>query len=200
MDQAFDNYSWLNPSQTYRISGDEVFFATKPGTDYWQRTHYGFRRDNGHQFAFLTSREAFIYGLKTRYTPHTEYDQAGVMVYIDPDNWCKASIEFENEAVSRLGSVVTNSGFSDWATTDIQTQPKVEIFYRLSRQGKDFLLEQSSDDHIYHQMRIFHLMNADSAIRVGMYACSPQQSSFEVRFSQIRFGACTWPLVHASEE
>ncbi|WP_397312917.1 DUF1349 domain-containing protein, partial [Paenibacillus elgii] len=32
---------------------------------------------------------------------------------------CKASIEYENEEYQRLGSVVTNHGFSDWATTDI---------------------------------------------------------------------------------
>lgn len=199
MAHSIENYSWLNPPQTYQISDSEVAFTTQPGTDFWQRTHYGFRNDNGHLFAFLTARKVFTYWIRTRYTPHGKYDQAGVMVYIDSDNWCKASIEFENEALSRLGSVVSNLGFSDWATTDIPTEPEIMIFYRLSRQGKDFLLEQSSDNQIYHQMRIFNLMKADSAVRLGMYACSPQNSSFNVRFSQFRFGESTWPLVHASE-
>ena len=47
------------------------------------------------------------------------FDQCGVVMYLDSENWLKASIEYENERFQRLGSVVTNLGYSDWATTDI---------------------------------------------------------------------------------
>ena len=67
----------------------------------------------------------------------------------------KASIECENENFSRLGSVVTNLGYSDWATTDIDTISG--IWYRLSRRGSDFLVESSFDGVSFKQMRIFHL-------------------------------------------
>ncbi len=33
-------------------------------------------------------------------------------------------IEYENEQYQRLGSVVTNRGYSDWATTDIDASVK----------------------------------------------------------------------------
>ena len=192
MDNTFDNYSWLNPPESYHILDGELSLTTQPGTDFWQQTHYGFQNDNGHLFALQTSRLTFTYALQTRYTPQGKYDQAGIMVYIDTENWFKASIEYENETISRLGSVVTNLGFSDWATADIETQLEVEIYYRLSRRSKDFLIEQSKDGYTYQQMRIFHLDQANSAIRVGMYACSPLESSFNALFSNIRLGACVW--------
>ena len=37
-------------------------------------------------------------------------------MYMDSDNWFKASIEYENESIQRLGSVVTNNDYSDKAT------------------------------------------------------------------------------------
>lgn len=55
---------------------------------------------------------------------------------MDSNNWFKASIEFEDKNLSRLGSVVTNNGYSDWATTDIST--KTEVWSRLSHRGPGF--------------------------------------------------------------
>lgn len=40
-------------------------------------------------------------------------------MYLDSENWLKVSIEYENEKFQHLGSVVTNNGYSDWATTEI---------------------------------------------------------------------------------
>lgn len=200
MDDRFGNYSWLNPPDIYHISDNELSLTTQPNTDFWQRTHYGFQNDNGHLFAFLTAQLTFTYALQARYAPQGKYDQAGIMVYIDAENWFKASVEYENEAISRLGSVVTNQGFSDWATTDITSVPEIDIHYRLSRRSHDFLIEQSSDGGTYQQLRIFHLLKADVAIRLGMYACSPQNSSFKAAFSNIQFGACVWESPQAPDE
>ena len=50
---------------------------------------------------------------------------------------------------TRLGSVVTNNGYSDWATTDIAGCEC--IWYRLSRRGPDFLLEYSSNGLAFRQ-------------------------------------------------
>jgi regulation of enolase protein 1 (concanavalin A-like superfamily) len=186
------DYDWLNPPRRFMIKENEISFTTHPKTDYWQRTYYGFQNDNGHLFAFPTALAKFSYSFQVSYAPKGIYDQAGVMAYLDSKNWFKASIEYENETISRLGSVVTNSGFSDWATTDINTQPEFQIFFRLSRRGNDFLAENASDGIWYHQMRIFHLDQADSTLKLGVYACSPSESSFEVTFSNFEFGDCLW--------
>lgn len=128
------------------------------------------------------------------------------MVYVDSDNWFKLSIEFEDPKHSRLGSVVTNNGYSDWATLDIQTRKR--IWYRLSRRGPDFLAEYSFDGEQFHQVRIFHIsklgettqemgFNDDfsagiAPVKFGLYACSPLESSFTAVFKEMKFEPCQW--------
>lgn len=97
----------------------------------------------------------FSFTAKASFKYKSRFDQCGLIIYIDCDNWFKESIEFEDKNFSRLGRVVTNNGYSDWSTTDIL--PKTEIWYRLSRRGPDFLIEFSLDGLEFNQMRVFHL-------------------------------------------
>ena len=106
-------------------------------------------------------------------------------------NWFKASIEYENGIYQRLGSVVTNNGYSDWATTDIDAGIS-EMYYRLSRKGNDFCLENSIDGVNFKQMRIFHLFEAENEVNIGIYACSPSNSSFEAVFTEIGLYESIW--------
>lgn len=192
MENEMNKYQWLHQPDEIDCKSDRVTFTTNPKTDFWQRTYYGFQNDNGHIYAFETKNLEFSYSVLSRYLPKKIYDQGGIIVYLDSENWFKASIEFENATISRLGSVVTNIGFSDWATTDIPTQTEVGMYYRLSRRNKDFLVENSFDGTTFIQMRIFHLHKAMSRIKIGIYACSPSDSSFEVTFSDFKFGDCLW--------
>ena len=61
---------------------------------------------------------------------HHRFDQCGVVMYLDSENWLKGSIEYENDYFQHLGSVVTNNGYSDWATTEIDAEIK-SMWYRL---------------------------------------------------------------------
>ena len=89
-------------------------------------------------------KNIFLLQLKLNIRPKKRFDQAGVILYLDSQNWLKASVEYENEDISRLGSVVTNNGFSDWATVDIPSDIK-EMHYRLNRRENDFCIENSLD-------------------------------------------------------
>lgn len=65
-------------------------------------------------------------------------------MYLDSENWLKGSVEYENEEYQHLGSVVTNQGYSDWATTVIDASVK-SMWYRFSRREDDYCIECSSD-------------------------------------------------------
>lgn len=41
-------------------------------------------------------------------------------------------------------------------------------------------------------MRICHLSKGDGVISFGVYACSPEDSSFTAKFSNFDFGECQW--------
>ncbi len=179
-------FSWLNPPKECDVASGYVEFTTSPDTDFWQRTHYGFRRNTGH--AFLTRFEGdFSFSVQTEFVYENLFDQSGILLYIDEDNWAKASLEFSEGLSGQLGSVVTNGGWSDWASTPMDPIMN-RIFYRVSRLGADFMFECSLDGDLYHQMRVFHMTGDLAKLQAGMYACSPQESSFKVRFTDIVAG------------
>ncbi len=182
-------FRWLNaPEQARFGSGLEIL--TDLRTDFWQRTHYGFRRDDGH--ALLTQlSEDFSLTTHVAYQPQVQYDQCGVMVRIDSENWIKASTEYEDEAHSRLGSVVTNLGYSDWATQDVLSS-HFEMWYRISRCGSDYLIEASFDGGRWLQLRIAHLHKSVEAVEAGVYACSPIGRHFRCRFTEVTIAESTW--------
>ena len=185
-----DTY-WVNRPEDFSISDEKVEIVTQPQTDLWQSTYYNFCHDNAPVLQTKTAEEYFTFTVKTSFSPARRFDQCGIAVYIDSQNWLKASVEYENESISRLGSVVTNNGYSDWATRDIPSSFG-EVWYRLSRRGSDFLIECSFDGVNYAQMRICRLVNAGKEIPFGIYACSPENSSFRAIFTNFAVGECVW--------
>ena len=191
--------SWTRAPEVYSVSDARITVTTQPHTDLWQRTYYGFRNDNAPVLQLETEEEYFSFVVKTDFsTSHHRFDQCGVCMYLDSDNWLKGSIEYENQEFQRLGSVVTNLGYSDWATTDIPATVKT-MWYRLSRRGSDFCIECSPDGQDFRQMRICHLHKGTGTIRFGVYACSPEDSSFEAVFTNMALLPCQW-LPHDGQQ
>lgn len=190
---AFDitEMFWIRQPQRFSVSDKTVKIITDPHTDLWQRTYYGFRNDNAPVLQTTTKEKYFSFVVKTQFDSKRRFDQCGIVLYLNSDNWLKASAEYENDKIQRLGSVVTNHGYSDWATTDIDASIKT-IWYRLSRRGADYLIEYSLDGKNFKQMRICRLHEGGGEISFGVYACSPEDSSFEAVFTEPDMTECTW--------
>ncbi|MBR4758805.1 MAG: DUF1349 domain-containing protein, partial [Lachnospiraceae bacterium] len=103
----------------------------------------------------------------------------------------KASVEYEPDTFQHLGSVVTNHGYSDWATTAIPADVKT-MWYRFSRREDDYCIECSGDGKEFTQMRICHMLKGDDKISFGIYACSPGDSSFKAIFTDMELTECKW--------
>lgn len=192
MDFDTQKLVWTRPPEQYRISKEQIEITTQPHTDLWQRTYYHFRNDNAPVLQMETEEPYFSFVVKTDFTDSKHrFDQCGIVLYLDSENWLKASVEYENETFQHLGSVVTNDGYSDWATTVIDGSIRT-IWYRLSRREDDYRIECSQDGITFHQMRICHMHKGGGAIRFGLYACSPEDSSFTAVFSQMRLTECQW--------
>lgn len=189
---------WTREPNTYVITEDKVEITTKPHTDLWQRTYYNFRNDNAPVLQMETEKKFFSFIVKTDFDSKHRFDQCGVVVYLNSDNWIKGSIEYENEHFQHLGSVVTNNGYSDWATTEIPANIK-SMWYRLSRREDDFCIECSIDGKTYQQMRICHMFNAQDIIKFGIYACSPEDSTFKATFTNMEITECQW-AAHSGQQ
>ena len=194
-----EKLEWTRQPESCRIAPDRIEIVTKPHTDLWQRTYYHFRNDNAPVLQMSTREKFFSFSVKTDFSEsHHRFDQCGIVLYLDSENWLKGSVEYENESFQHLGSVVTNHGYSDWATTEIPADVK-SMWYRLSRREDDFCIECSENGVLYHQMRVCHLHEAKGEIRFGIYACSPENSSFRAVFTNMELTECKW-LAHDGQK
>lgn len=180
------------------VTEEKIEIITAPHTDLWQWTYYHFRNDNAPVLQMKTNEKFFSFVVKTEFASNHRFDQCGVVVYLDSENWLKASIEYETEEFQHLGSVVTNHGFSDWATTEIPGNVR-SMWYRLSRRADDFRIECSDDGIHFRQMRVCHLYAATGEVAFGVYACSPEDSSFQATFTHMEMTECKW-LPHDGQQ
>ena len=192
-------FNWTREPASFDITDDAISITTAPHTDLWQRTYYHFRNDNAPVLQMETEEKFFSFVVKTSFgESHHRFDQCGIVMYLDSDNWIKGSVEYENEEFQHLGSVVTNHGWSDWATTEIPADIK-EMWYRLSRREDDYRIECSEDGCSWKQMRICHMHEGAGKVSFGIYACSPEDSSFAAHFSGFQLTECAW-LAHDGQQ
>ncbi|SDB67086.1 DUF1349 domain-containing protein [Butyrivibrio sp. INlla16] len=187
-----NEFIWTREPKSFEIKDGTISATTLPHTDLWQRTYYHFRNDNAPVYQMKTSDKFFSFVVKTSFEDsHHRFDQCGIVMYLDSDNWIKGSVEYENDRFQHLGSVVTNNGYSDWATTEIPADVK-SMWYRFSRREDDYCIECSDDGEKWKQMRICHMTKGDGEIQFGIYACSPEDSSFTAVFSDMQVTECAW--------
>ena len=66
------------------------------------------------------------------------------------------------------------------------------MWYRFSRREDDFCIECSTDGINFSQMRVCHMYAATDEICFGIYACSPEESSFTAVFTDMKITECAW--------
>jgi uncharacterized protein len=192
---SFDpRLTWMHSPSSWRVDANRSRLVIEPDseTDFWQTTHYGFRRDNGHFLHCSVPDQAVVTGRFHSYPAHI-YDQAGLMVRFSDTCWLKASVEFEPDHPSHLGAVVTNHGYSDWSLEDFPGagSPHGAISYslRVRLEGNEALVEYSAEaDGPWRLIRVARLFPEPGARpECGIYACSPQAAGYraEVEFLRI---------------
>ncbi|WP_052714057.1 DUF1349 domain-containing protein [Paenibacillus dauci] len=186
-----ERLQWHCPPQEWEVASDKQVLSFKPlaETDFWQKTHYGFRVDNGH-FLFAEVSGDMTVTTRVRTYPVHQYDQAGLMIRFSEQCWLKTSVEFETEGHAKLGVVVTNNGYSDWSTQNFQAG-FTELLFRITRVAGDYTVEYAEQEgHTpesteWHQIRIAHLfddISDQTPFQCGVYACSPQGYGCQVEF------------------
>lgn len=196
---------WYNPPRDYKLSAELLQVVSDPRTDLWQRTYYGFRMDNVPSWLW-SQAGPFTYSIQCQFEYKEMFDQCGILVYLDLNNWFKAGIEMGSNGKLSLSCTVTNFGHSD--VSSIPFPDLSEVALRLSRRGADFLFEYSEDAVNYKEFRIFHLhllgvTTQESAskpvvfsnctpIPLGVYVSSPLDSEFTCSFSQLQIGKPLW--------
>jgi uncharacterized protein len=186
-DRGGAGLQWHCPPPHWEVDATEGSLSLETGadTDFWQRTHYGFRADNGH-FLYTVLKGDFEMQTQVRFQPVHQYDQAGLMVRLSEDCWLKTSVEHEPDRADQLGAVVTNGGYSDWSMQDMEEC--AAFWLQVRREGPDYFVAASRDGNAWSPLRVARLHEDDGQgpVQCGLYACSPKGAGFTPRFQFLR--------------
>ncbi len=109
--------TWQNAPKAAREMGNHLVVEAAPGSDFWEKTLYGFQHGSGHALLAPWDDGAAI-EVSFSLRGFTElYDQAGLMLWRGPRHWIKAGVEL-NDGVPHVGAVVT-SELSDWSLAPV---------------------------------------------------------------------------------
>ena len=180
---SFGGGAWLNPPAEWSLEAGRLRAVTDARTDFWRETHYGFVRDSGHLFAREVAGP-FTAQLRVQARYEALYDQAGIMVRLDEENWVKAGIEW-SDGEPNLGSVLTR-GRSDWATGPFNGDP-ADFWLRATVAGGAIRVQASRDGLRWPLLRLAPFPEAP-AYRVGPMCCTPERAGLAVQFSEFEVG------------
>ena len=179
---------WMNEPQIWKQSeSDGLLIHMDAKHDFWRKTYYKplLISNNGHIYFNEFPSEGNVM-VETSFTLNAvnQFDQAGLMVYLDEEHWIKTGIE-HTDGLNRLSCVVTN-GYSDWSTQDF---PLSNLTIRLYKLGSDYVVEAKKENGEFSFIRICHLENQENSgpVKVGLYAAAPSEKGGSVAFEYILF-------------
>lgn len=176
--QSLEKMNWFNEPVEWKISDDKTMtmFVT-PQSDYWRISHYGFTVDDA-PFYYGVYGGEFEAKVKVSGDYKTRYDQAGIMIRIDHENYIKAGIEFVDGKYN-LSAVVTHKT-SDWSIIPLD-KPVPYIWIKAVRRLDAVEIFYSFDDKEYVLMRNAWMQD-NTPVKVGFMAASPDGDGFTAKF------------------
>ncbi|MDE6368014.1 MAG: DUF1349 domain-containing protein [Muribaculaceae bacterium] len=178
MGQSLEKMNWFNEPSDWNIKNKELNMFVTPKSDYWRISHYGFTVDDA-PFYYAEYGGEFEAKVKIKGDYKVRFDQAGMMIRIDHENYIKTGFEFVDGKYN-LSTVVTHKT-SDWSVIALD-KPVDYIWIKAVRRRDAIEIFYSFDDVNYYMMRNAW-MEANRPIKIGMFAACPDGNGFNVNFS-----------------
>ncbi|XP_065187719.1 uncharacterized protein LOC135818295 [Sycon ciliatum] len=156
-------------------------------TDYWRKTYYEplLLKSDGHILAVtVQSPPKLVAETHLTLNVKSQFDQAGLMVFVDDEHWLKTGLEYCDGKIY-LGCVVTN-GFSDWSTQD---WPSNKLSIRVYALPNDSCVVEAGSGDDWKMIRIAHLAMGDQKVKLGVYTCSPTAAGASTVFHSLSIKA-----------
>jgi regulation of enolase protein 1 (concanavalin A-like superfamily) len=184
---------WFNEPETWKQEGETLRVQASARTDFWRKTHYGFIRDNGH-FYYEKVKGNFL--METEFSGRyaSLYDQAGLMVRLDPTVWLKTGIEYVDD-VHCVSAVVTRE-YSDWSVVPLHGY-QGSLRLRLRRENGTVVIEYGGPKDSWIMLRTAYLPDAPE-LEVGRIVAAPDGPGFEVTFTHYSVTGGSWGTAEAA--
>ena len=181
MGQSLEKMNWFNEPDNWEIKDKCLIMDVTPKSDYWRISHYGFTVDDA-PFYYAEYGGEFEAKVKIQGDYKVRFDQAGMMIRIDHENYIKTGIEFVDGKYN-LSTVVTHKT-SDWSVIALD-RPVDCIWIKAVRRRDAVEIFYSFDDKEYIMMRNAWLQ-ANHPVRIGMFAACPDGDGFKATFSDFK--------------
>ena len=179
--QKLDKMQWFNEPESYGINGNTLEMDVPGHTDYWRIAHYGFTVDDG-PFLYTTCGGEFEAKIKVSGDYKVRFDQAGLMIRLDHENYVKCGIEFVDGKYN-VSTVVTHHT-SDWSVIKLD-RPIPYLWLKAVRRLDAIEIFYSFDDKEYTMMRTLWMQD-NCPLQVGPVAACPDGNGFKARFSDFK--------------
>lgn len=179
--QSLEKMNWFNEPDNWQISEGNLTMDVTPNSDYWRISHYGFTVDDA-PFYYAEYGGEFEAKVKVSGDYKVRFDQAGMMIRLDHENYIKTGIEFVDGKYN-LSTVVTHKT-SDWSVIALD-RPVEYIWIKAIRRLDAVEIFYSFDDKEYHMMRNAWV-EANHPVKIGMFAACPDGNGFKASFSDFK--------------
>lgn len=175
--QTLEKMQWYNEPQKWEINNKTLTMFVTPQTDYWRISHYGFTVDDA-PFYYANYGGEFEVKVKLTGAYKARFDQMGLMIRTDHENYIKTGVEFVDGKFN-VSTVVTHTT-SDWSVTTLEKIPPF-IWVKAVRKLDAIEIYYSFDDVNYIMTRNAPLKD-NHPVMVGLMAASPDGKGFEAKF------------------
>lgn len=179
--QSLEKMQWFNEPENYSIRNGVLEMQVPAQTDFWRIAHYGFTVDDG-PFLYAVYGGEFEAKIKVSGEYETRFDQAGMMIRLDHENYVKFGIEFVAGKFN-ISAVVTHHT-SDWSVIRLD-EPVPHLWLKAVRRLDAIELFYSFDDREYTMMRTLWMQD-NCPLQVGPVAACPDGQGFKARFSDFK--------------
>jgi regulation of enolase protein 1 (concanavalin A-like superfamily) len=183
--------SWLNEPEKVLSVGSHLLVTAKENSDFWRTTSYGFIHNSGHALLNEFPQDSAV-ELTWLLDYREQFDQAGLLVWANEENWTKAGIEFADGS-PQLGAVVTRT-VSDWSVAPVPDWMDREVQLRVSRTGDALTVRARCDG----DWKLVRLAPLDPRLdwKVGLHLASPSRAGLTVEFIDLKTGPADASLHH----
>ena len=177
--QTLEMMQWFNEPEQWEIKNNMLTMEVTPQTDYWRISHYGFTVDDA-PFLYTLGGGEFEVKVKISGDYKTRFDQSGLMLRLDHENYIKAGIEFVDGKYN-LSCVVTHHT-SDWSIITLD-KPVPYVWIKAVRRLDAVEIFYSFDDKEYTLMRNAWMQD-NHPVMVGIMGACPDGNGFTARFEE----------------
>jgi regulation of enolase protein 1 (concanavalin A-like superfamily) len=172
--------SWMNEPASWKRVGEQILVHSRAKTDFWRKTFYGYITDNGHFFHLPVGGD-FVFQARVIGKYSALYDQAGLMVRLDAENWMKCGTEFFDG--KRHASVVFTRDFSDWSTMPDLSETAA-IWWKVIRKKDSIETLCSVERKNFTSVRQGYFP-AGAKVEVGIMCAAPEGTGFDAVFDSL---------------